>query len=42
MDTEKQEEKQKSSLDQIAENVSPTDNGVLLKIAKTSMQTKTS
>ena len=32
--------KAKEFLDQIADNVSPTDNGILLKIAKTSMQTK--
>lgn len=32
--------KAKEFLDQIADKVSPTDNSVLLKIAKTSMQTK--
>ena len=32
--------KAKEFLDQIADNVSPTDQAVLLKIAKTSMQTK--
>ena len=32
--------KAKEFLDQIADKVEPTDNGILLKIAKTSMQTK--